>query len=97
MVCLAIGIKILKLSAYQNQVNQELSMAAMLLMDKDNIKNICREDLTDMISGTFGSNWPSSFIMIKMWNVNNDDWWLYNGQQTQSDCNSWQDPLGQVS
>ena len=62
MVCLAIGIKILKHSAYQNLVNQELHMAAMLLMDKDKIENICREDLTDMISGTFGSNWLSSFI-----------------------------------
>ena len=58
MICLVIGIKILKLSAYQNQINQELPMAAMLLMDKDNIKNICRDDLTDMISGTFGSNGP---------------------------------------
>ena len=55
LVCLAIGIKILKHSAYQNLVNQELHMAAMLLMDKDKRENICREDLTDMISGKFGS------------------------------------------
>jgi hypothetical protein len=38
MVCLAIDIKILKHSAYQNLVNQELPMAAMLLMDKDHIR-----------------------------------------------------------
>jgi hypothetical protein len=42
---------ILKHSAYQNLLNQQLPMAAMLLMDKDKIENICREDLTNMISG----------------------------------------------
>jgi hypothetical protein len=46
MVCLAISIKILKLSAYQNQVNQELPMAAMLLMDKDNIMNTSQTSQT---------------------------------------------------
>ena len=55
------SIKILKHSAYQNQVNQELSMAAILLIEEDKWR-IFVEDLTDMISGKFGSNWPSTFI-----------------------------------
>jgi hypothetical protein len=42
MVFLAIGIQILKHSSYQNQVNQELPMAAMLLMNEDIMVNICR-------------------------------------------------------
>jgi hypothetical protein len=42
MVFLAIGIQILKHSAYQNQVNQEMPMAAMSLMNDDIRVNICR-------------------------------------------------------
>jgi hypothetical protein len=54
-----VGITILKHSAYQNQVSQELLMAAMLLMNEDIMVN---EDPMNMISTKIGSNWPSSFI-----------------------------------
>ena len=40
MVFLAIGNQILKHSSYQNQVNQELHMAAMLLMNEDIMVNM---------------------------------------------------------
>jgi hypothetical protein len=53
MVFLAIGITILKHSAYQNQVNQELLMAAMLLMNEDTMVNIFRPHKHDFCKDWF--------------------------------------------